>query len=232
MNVKRKQNGGTCWDKCSMRRGDDVYTGIHEVKGSSKTDFIEPPSALGWRGSYRSYSSNPTAMGLSPPTRSCCPGPHPTWPWTPPEMGHPQLLFRNNSKVWALLRWEKLGSIVFVLVIYLCKNKLLGKYRPFFGFAELLSLSVSSCARMSLSLCWFLITSILHFKNTMFWLIYLFIVRGACLDTQQRSQEEIMHPFWEESVRLTTVQTAHKNCSQFSLSTCSDNFSVAVNQDI
>jgi len=23
-----------------------------------------------------------------PPTWFCCPGPHPTWPWAPPEMGH------------------------------------------------------------------------------------------------------------------------------------------------
>lgn len=49
MNVKRKQNGGTCWDRCSMRRGNKAYTGIHEVKGSSKSDSIEPPSAFGWR---------------------------------------------------------------------------------------------------------------------------------------------------------------------------------------
>jgi len=26
-----------------------------------------------------------------PPTRSGCPEPHPTWPGTPPGMGHPQL---------------------------------------------------------------------------------------------------------------------------------------------
>jgi len=26
-------------------------------------------------------------------TRPGCPGPHPTWPWTPPEMGHPQPLW-------------------------------------------------------------------------------------------------------------------------------------------
>jgi len=75
MNVKRKQNGGTCWDKCSMRRGDDVYTGIHEVKGSSKTDFIEPPSALGWRGPYRSYSSNPLPWACHHPPAHAAQGP-------------------------------------------------------------------------------------------------------------------------------------------------------------
>jgi len=37
----------------------------------------------------------PTTLPLEepPPTSSGCPGPHPMWPWTPPGMEHPQLLW-------------------------------------------------------------------------------------------------------------------------------------------
>ena len=35
----------------------------------------------------------PSAVGWLPPTSSGCPGPHPTWPWAPPGMGHPQPLW-------------------------------------------------------------------------------------------------------------------------------------------
>ena len=32
-----------------------------------------------------------SAVGRAAPTSSGCPGPHPTWPWVLPGMGHPQL---------------------------------------------------------------------------------------------------------------------------------------------
>ena len=34
--------------------------------------------------------STPLQCAGSPTTRPGCPGPHPAWPWMPPEMGHPQ----------------------------------------------------------------------------------------------------------------------------------------------
>ena len=50
------------------------------------------PTALPWAG--------------TPPTRPGCPKPHPAWPWTPPRMGHPQLLW-----LYALHGYNKLGTL-------------------------------------------------------------------------------------------------------------------------
>ena len=52
---------------------------------------------LGWRGPQGSQSSN-LLLHAGPPTSTFnsspgCPGPHPTWPWTPPGMGHSQPLW-------------------------------------------------------------------------------------------------------------------------------------------
>jgi len=40
-----------------------------------------------------------------PPSSSGCPGPHPTWPWVPPGMGHPQLLWAAVPEPYHL--WNK-----------------------------------------------------------------------------------------------------------------------------
>ena len=40
-----------------------------------------------------SSNSNPLPRAGLPPTSSGCPGPHPTWPWVPPGMGHSQPLY-------------------------------------------------------------------------------------------------------------------------------------------
>ena len=58
-------------------------------------------NGLGWKGSYSPPSSNPLLWAGLPP----CPGPHPTWPWAAPGMGHPQLLRQLCQGLTAL--WMK-----------------------------------------------------------------------------------------------------------------------------
>ena len=44
-----------------------------------------------WFGLERNLGAQPSptsAMGKAAPPSSGCPGPHPTWPWAPPGMGH------------------------------------------------------------------------------------------------------------------------------------------------
>jgi len=48
---------------------------------------------LGLEGTTEITQFQPTAMGWLPLTGSGCTVPHPAWPWTPPGMGHPQLLW-------------------------------------------------------------------------------------------------------------------------------------------
>ena len=52
---------------------------------------------MAWKKPQWSFSSNPLLwQGYQPPrsgTSAGCPGPHPTWPWTPPGRGHPQHLW-------------------------------------------------------------------------------------------------------------------------------------------
>jgi len=61
----------------------------------SRTLIIES-SQNSWVGRDLSDHAAPTPLlhtGLSTSisnTRPGCPGPHPTWPWTRPQMGHPQ----------------------------------------------------------------------------------------------------------------------------------------------
>ena len=54
--------------------------------------IIESQNGLGWKGPQGSWSSNPPPKAGPPTstfnTRPGCPGPHPTWPWTPPGMEH------------------------------------------------------------------------------------------------------------------------------------------------
>ena len=54
-----------------------------------------------WVGRDLRDPSVPTSLpqARTPPTRPRCPRPHPTRPWTPPGMGHPQLLW--TAWAWA-----------------------------------------------------------------------------------------------------------------------------------
>jgi len=58
------------------------------VEGTSKTIYFQP---LPWAG--------------LPPTSSGCPGPHPTWPWAPPGMGHHSFSGQLGQRLIAL--WVK-----------------------------------------------------------------------------------------------------------------------------
>lgn len=50
----------------------------------------------GWSGPQRSLGSSPLPRAGLPAIRSGCPGSHPTWLCTPPEMGHPQPLWATH----------------------------------------------------------------------------------------------------------------------------------------
>jgi len=52
----------------------------------------------------------PLAMGWLPSTRSGCLGHHPAWPWAPPGMGHPQLLWAACSLCLVFTYFELLHS--------------------------------------------------------------------------------------------------------------------------
>ena len=54
--------------------------------------IIESGNGLGWKKPQSTPSPKPCHR-LVAPTSSGCPGPHPTWPWAPPGMGHLQLLW-------------------------------------------------------------------------------------------------------------------------------------------
>ena len=58
---------------------------------------------MAWVGrDSKDHQVSPPVPQAEPPssragTRSGCPGPHLNWPWTPPEMGHPQTLWADCS---------------------------------------------------------------------------------------------------------------------------------------
>jgi len=85
---------------------------------------------------------NPLPQAGLPTTRSStrlvCPGPHPTQPWTPPRMGHPQPLWAACS------RTSPLSVKNFSLTFNLHPSSFSLKPFP-------LVLSLSTCAK-----CWFL----------------------------------------------------------------------------
>ena len=70
-------------------------------------------------------SSKPLMWAALPPTSSGCPGPHPIWPWRPPGMRHPQLLWA------AILLTSNLDVILFLIsnhspLSYHYENTILG----------------------------------------------------------------------------------------------------------
>ena len=69
---------------------------------------IELWNSLGWKASVRSPSSNPLLCAGLRPTSSAYPGPHPTWPWMPPGMGHHSC----SGQLWQRLTtlWVKTKS--------------------------------------------------------------------------------------------------------------------------
>ena len=52
--------------------------------------IIGSQNGFGWKEHLQSSSSTHLTWAQLLPTRSGYIGPHPTWPWTPPGMGHPQ----------------------------------------------------------------------------------------------------------------------------------------------
>jgi len=60
---------------------------------SAKWSNIETQIGLSWKGTWKLWSPNPLPLAWIPSTRSSCPGPHPTWLWTPPGMGNQQFLW-------------------------------------------------------------------------------------------------------------------------------------------
>jgi len=48
--------------------------------------------------------STPLLRAGLPTTRPGCPEPHPSWPWMPARMGHPQPP-RNSKHIWTPTCW-------------------------------------------------------------------------------------------------------------------------------
>ena len=66
--------------------------------------FIEPQNGLGWKEPQWSSGSNPLLCAGSPTTRPGCPEPHPAWPWMPPGMGHPIVVFHFYAGSFSTMR--------------------------------------------------------------------------------------------------------------------------------
>lgn len=79
----------SCWrakyfspnDSCSEQISTADYL-------STFNHIMESQSGLGWKGPQSSPSPNPVPWVGLPPSSSAYPGPRPTWPWTPPGVGH------------------------------------------------------------------------------------------------------------------------------------------------
>jgi len=108
--------------QCLVQALERPNQGYHRI-------ITESQNGLGWKGPQGSRSSNPPLLHAGPPTSTCntspgCPGPHPTWPWTPPGMdrastaslvmsysnkllrrGNTLLVYRNinTSLIWVCL---------------------------------------------------------------------------------------------------------------------------------
>ena len=65
---------------CWWQRVAVTHSGENQVRGV----FIESRNGLGSKGTQRSVPCH----GQGCPHQLSCPGPHPTWPWAPPGMGH------------------------------------------------------------------------------------------------------------------------------------------------
>jgi len=50
--------------------------------------ITQSQNVLGWKEPHKSSISNPLPPAGLTPTSSGCPGPHPTWPWAPPQVGY------------------------------------------------------------------------------------------------------------------------------------------------
>ena len=69
------------------------------------TESQRSQSGLGWKGPSRSSSSNLSALGRAAEHWIRLPRTHPTSPWTPPGMGHPELPW---AACWKQLSVQKL----------------------------------------------------------------------------------------------------------------------------
>jgi len=59
----------------------------------TRPSAVESQTGLGGKGPYKPSSSNPLPLAGTPSTSPGCSQPRPTWPWTLPGRGQPQLLW-------------------------------------------------------------------------------------------------------------------------------------------
>jgi len=76
---------------------------------------------LYWKGSQRFSTPNPLLWAELPPSRSGCPGPHPTHPCVPPGRGHPQLLWQPVAG-WEIKDCSMLLMLLFFQRLNLYNN--------------------------------------------------------------------------------------------------------------
>ena len=67
-------------------------------------------NGLGWKSPQSPSNSNLLPWAVLPTTGSGCPEPYPTWAWTPPVMGHPQLLWATCYSTSPLVKNVPLTS--------------------------------------------------------------------------------------------------------------------------
>ena len=68
-----------------------VTSAVPSLLFCSQVKLVEMIERPGLEGALKPIQSQPPATGSATQQLSC-PGPHPTWPWVAPRMGHPQLL--------------------------------------------------------------------------------------------------------------------------------------------
>jgi len=127
-----KYRSGICWSTDTKQSFD--HFSIHTLKIRRHTCncskicwlhshyagymlFTVPYNGLDWKGPWSSPSSNPLTWAELSPTSSGCPGPHPTWPWAPPEMGHHSFSGQLCQHLTTL--WLKIFPQIFDLT-FLC----------------------------------------------------------------------------------------------------------------
>ena len=90
---KGKQGAPTCSQvPCTPCRSFNATATQEEQGDAAWKAYHRIMEWLGLEGNLKIIQFQPPCHWLLAPTRSGCPGPHP-WPWVPPEMGHPQILW-------------------------------------------------------------------------------------------------------------------------------------------
>ena len=82
----------TLWLGSSQQLGMLQYSRAeHRIIASWNHKIRESQNDLGWKEPCSPPSSNLLPWARQRPTSLGCPGPHPTWPYAPPGVGHTQL---------------------------------------------------------------------------------------------------------------------------------------------